>query len=87
MSYYDAVAFNNVYLDADGNPCVADITSTRLLGDGLNIPTGLEEKGTFMSYGEIKVPTFNHGYYTIDDAQQGVVDRNAQNYTAEINLK
>lgn len=87
VSYYDAVAFNNVYLDADGNPCVADITSTRLLGDGLNIPTGLEEKGTFMSYGEIKVPTFNHGYYTIDDAQQGVVDRNAQNYTAEINLK
>lgn len=87
VSYYDAVAFNNVYLDADGNPCVADITSSRLLGDGLNIPTGLEETGTFMSYGEIKVPTFNHGYYTIDDAQQGVVDRNAQNYTAEINLK
>lgn len=87
VSYYDAVEFDNVYLDANGNPCVSDMTSTRLLGEGINIPTGLMEEGFFGPVSEITVPTFNHGFYTIDDAQRAVIDRNAQSYTSEANLK
>lgn len=87
VSYYDAVEFDNVYLDANGNPCVSDMTSARLLGEGINIPTGLMEEGFFGPVSEITVPTFNHGFLTIDDAQVAVIDRNAQAYTSEANLK
>lgn len=87
MDVYEGILFRNLYTDANGNPEVADITSGRLLGSNVELDTGLTGKGFADISQEITLYTNDHGYASLDDAKEDIIDQSAVTYTSEENMK